>query len=234
MVALKKGALYSDAQLQLDINNILNNYNKSGYFEARITEIKKDFSFDSAGVDLYIKIDEGSQTLIGELIIDGNKIFSDRYIQNIIETKPGNVFDQSLLNSDMSDLLTLYETKGFPFASITVDDIEKYSQGNSNKLRIKIHIDENELVKINRIVIEGNTNTKDEVITREINLGKNKSITKENLLEIQNRLENLGYFETVDRPKYLNTKTKQYCSLKLKKEIQIPLTEFWAMFRQPK
>jgi len=216
MVALKQGAIYSDNQLQLDVNNLIRNYNLAGYFGIKITKINKEYNFDSTQVDLYINIEEGNQTLIGELIFEGNKLLNDIQVSDMFNTKPGEILDQGTLNSDISDLLNYYESKGFPFASISVENIEIYKSSGYPKLRIMVTINENEMVKINRIVTEGNTATNEDVITREINLGKNKSVTRENLIEIKNRLENLGYFESVESPKILKYKNETVLYIKVK------------------
>jgi len=216
MIATKPGALFSAVQLELDINNILNTYIKSGYFETKIISVKKEYSFDSTEIDINIQVDEGNLALIGEIIIEGNKLLTNKQINGLMSTKSGELFNQSELNDDISELLNLYEKKGYPFASVIVENIESYKSGNSEKLRIKIKINENEKIKITRIVIDGNTSTNEEVITREINLGSDKSISKENLLEIQNRLENLGYFETVEQPKILKYKNETILYVKVK------------------
>lgn len=216
MIILKSGAVYSDIQLQLDVNNILNTYKKAGYFESAITEIKKDYNFDSTLIDLNINISEGAQTTIGEIIIRGNRLVSLSTIRSIMRTKQGEVFDQAELNEDITDLLNLYESNGYTFASISVEDIESYKEKENSKLRIKLQFDENEQVRIDRIVIEGNTTTNEEVILREISTGSSGLITKENLVEIQNRLENLGYFEKVELPKILKYRKETVLFLKVK------------------
>jgi len=216
MIALKAGSVYSDIQLQLDINNILNTYKQAGFLESIISDVNKEYNFDSSLVDLSITINEGAQTTVGEIIIQGNKLLSLIQIRSIMKTKTGEVFDQAELNEDITELLNLYESKGYTFASITVEEIESYKVNNAGKLRIKLRIDENEQVKIDRIVIEGNTATNNDVILREISLGNNRLVSKENLLEIQNRLENLGYFESVEQPKILKYRKETVLFLKVK------------------
>lgn len=216
MVATKPGVQFSAVQFQLDINNILSNYIKTGYMDVKIISVSREYSFDSSKVDINIRLAEGIQILIGEIAIEGNKIIKSRNIRNMMVTKAGGVLDQNELNNDISELLTQYEKRGYPFASVVVENIESYKSGNLDKLKIKIKIDENEKVKISRILIEGNTETNEDVITREINLRKDKNITKENLIDIQNRLENLGYFENVEQPKILKYKKETVLFLKVK------------------
>src|SRR5260221_14691868 len=109
-------------------------------------------------------------------------------------TKTGKVFDARTFNQDIASILNLYEGKGYPFAVVTLIDITKYTDKDKPLLRLKIKIEESDKVKIDKIVIEGNTSTKENVITREIRLDKNNSITCDGLMDISRRLENLRYF----------------------------------------
>jgi outer membrane protein insertion porin family len=167
-------------------------------------------------VNLEVKIDEGKQILVGDIIFEGNKLFKTGYLKELISTKEGKVLNAQSLNSDITDILNLYEQRGYTFASINVDNIEEYNEGGADKIRVKIKIDENEKIRIDNIIIEGNTSTKDEVIIREISLDEGNSITKENLLGIKRRLENLGYFEKVEQPKILKYKNSTVLQIRVK------------------
>src|SRR5207253_3150828 len=131
-------------------------------------------------------------------------------------SKPGKVFDSGTLNQDIEQFLTFYENKGYTFASVNVRNIEVYNDNGKQKLRIIIRVDENEKIKIDKIVIEGNTSTNESVIQREFQLGKNNTITKDNIIDIQRRLENLGYFESVEQPKIYKYKTSTVLDIKVK------------------
>jgi outer membrane protein insertion porin family len=203
---LKPGSQYSNDQFELDMKNLILNYEQEGFLNCRIEKVEKEYNFDSSTITLHIKISEGSQTMIGEVSFEGNKIFKTAYLYKQIFTKPGSVLDSKTFNQDISQILSLYEAKGYPFVTITVKDIEAYSENNKEKLRIKIKIDENEKTRIDKIIIEGNTSTKENVITREVRLGKNNTVSRETLFDIKSRLENLRYFETVDVPKILKYK----------------------------
>lgn len=202
----KENSVYTQQQFELDMKNILTNYQNAGYINCSITGFSAVFNFDSSLVNLAININEGVLITVGEIILEGNKLFSSSYLKEILSTKEGDVLNTVSLNNDLTEILNLYEQKGYTFASINITGIEEYQPGNEKKLRIKIKIDENENIKIDNIIIEGNTSTNANVITREINLSSDNAVSKENLLEIKQRLENLGYFESVEQPKILKYK----------------------------
>jgi outer membrane protein insertion porin family len=212
----KENSVYSSQQFDLDLKNIITNYQNAGYINCSITGSSAVFNFDSSLVNLTVTINEGSLATVGEIIFEGNRLFSTSYLKEIIDTKQGDVLNTGSLNNDLTEILNLYEKKGYSFASINITGIEEYTSGSDTRLRIKIKIDENERVKIDNIIIEGNTSTNSNVITREIDLGSGNTISKENLLEIKQRLENLGYFESVEQPKILKYKNSTVLLIRVK------------------
>lgn len=215
-IASKPGAFFSPAQFELDQRYIIKVYQENGFTDCKITSSGYEYNFDSTGVTLGISVDEGERIFIGDIVIEGSRIFTTNFLKDNMDTKTGEVLNAVTLNKDMSDLLNLYENKGFTFASIEVAEISEYNDGSGKKLRIKIIINENEKIKIDNITVEGNTNTRKEVITREIILGEGNSVSRENLIEIRRRLENLGYFESVEQPKILKYKNSTVLLIKVK------------------
>lgn len=215
-IASKPGTIYSPQQFELDLRNIIKNYQDNGYTDCKINGTEAEYNFDSSSVTLNLKIDEGPQALIGEINVSGNRLFSAEQIKNNIDTKIGTVLNSISLNADMTELLNMYENKGYTFASVSVTDISQYETGGQQKLKVNIKIDENDRIKIDNIKVEGNTETKENVIVREISLGEDKSITKESLIEIRRRLENLGYFESVEQPKILKYKNSTVLLIRVK------------------
>ena len=202
-ITLKEGYIFSENQFELDLKNILTNYRSAGFLDCIITGTEKQYNFDSTSVDISITMDEGRQVLTGEIIITGNTLFSTKYIKDNMETREGEVLDEVKLDADLKEILNLYETKGYSFASVNINEISEYLENGDRKLKVTVAIEENERIKIDNIVIEGNTTTNDNVIKREIILGESSLVSRENLLEIRQRLENTGYFEKVEQPKIL-------------------------------
>lgn len=215
-IASKPGTIYSPQQFELDLRNIIKNYQDNGYTDCQINSTEAEYNFDSSSVTLNLKIDEGPQALIGEINVSGNRLFSAEQIKNSIDTKIGAVLNSFTLNADMTELLNMYENKGYTFASVSVTEITQYVTGGKQKLRVNIRIDENDRIKIDNITVEGNTQTNSNVIIREISLGEGNSISKENLIEIRRKLENLGYFESVEQPKILKYKNSTVLLIRVK------------------
>lgn len=216
MMFQKEGSLFSPEQLELDVRNIITNYQKEGFIECEIDKLVKYYNFDSSKIDLSISIKEGSKILIGEIIIEGNKIIPKSALQKLMDTEPGKVLKQETLNQDIVQILNYYEQMGYTFAAINVKDIIKYTDAGKEKLRVIISVQENEQVRIDNIIIEGNTSTNSNVILRELRIEKNSFITRDKISNIRRTLENLGYFETVEEPKIYKYKNSTVLVIKVK------------------
>ncbi len=212
----KPGSPFTKMQFELDLRNIIKIYQENGYLDCSISENPVMYNFDSTAVTLGAAITEGKRCVIGNIKIDGAKLFSEMQIKENIDTKTGSVLNSVTLNNDMTAILNLYEKKGYTFAQVHVSGIEQYTENGIPKVKVNIRIEENEKIKIDEIKIEGNTTTKDYVITREIPSGGNNSLSRENLLEIKRKLENLGYFESVELPKILKYRNLTVLLIKVK------------------
>jgi outer membrane protein insertion porin family len=216
MIVSKPGGEFINEQFELDIKNVITNYQNEGFLNCSVNKIERSFNFDSSSISITVDIDEGTQVLIGEIIFNGNKYFSEEFLKSNMYTKTGDPLDGVSLNRDMDEILTKYEEKGFTFAAVSVKEIAPYNDNGTQKLRIVITIDENEKIKIDDIAIEGNTTTKKNVIIREIRLSDENIVTRENILDIKRTLENTGYFESVEQPKIYKYKNSTLLLIKVK------------------
>lgn len=214
-IFLKPGSVFTPEQLNLDIKNIIDNYEREGYMDCKVNYVEKEYNFDSTSVNISINISEGKQIFIGDIIIEGNKIIPLSAMLELMYTKIGKVLNADILNQDINLILNKYEERGYTFASIVVKDISRYNDKGQEKMRIVINIAENEKINIDRVVIEGNTVTDEKVILRELRINKNTPITRENISEIKRRLENLGYFSKVEEPKIYKYKDQTVLLLKV-------------------
>jgi outer membrane protein insertion porin family len=193
-------------QFLLDLKSIKDKYKEAGYLFASVKKTDLIFASDSSIVDIRILLDEGKKVTIGRINISGNNAIKTPDIIKGFETKKGDVLSGGSLNGDIKDLLAKYENLGLPFVKIKVDEISVYDETTIPKLSISISIDEQERIQIDKIKIKGNEITNDKVILREIKLGKDKKITKENLDDIKARLEKLNIFEKVEDPRIYKVK----------------------------
>jgi outer membrane protein insertion porin family len=104
-------------------------------------------------------------------------------------------FDRLVLQKDISALTSYYNNYGYAYADVGVkldDDPE------TKIVNVVYNISKHQRVHIRRVLIEGNTVTRDNVILREMRLADGDQFSGEKLKRSSQRLTNLDFFEKVD------------------------------------
>jgi len=201
-----KDKVFSLKQLETDLYSIREKYRQSGFLFARITQTKLNYSADSSVVGIEIQLTEEQQVKTGKINISGNKILNLDKINKLITTTPGDIFDDNKLNNDIKEILNLYEKNGLPFTKVIVQSADIYYRNEIPYLELNLLITEGEKIKIEEIRISGNNITDKKIIEREINLGKDSTITVDRLEDTKTRLERLNIFDRVESPKVYTLK----------------------------
>lgn len=129
-------------------DSVIDMYRKAGYIEARILDTEEDILASDGVVDLYLELDEGPRW---ELLVNGNRRFTqDRIIAASGVLQAGFV-DRTELDAAEKRIEELYETRGYFFANVTV---EQRDVGDSRALSIVIN--EGNVAEIRRIQFVGN------------------------------------------------------------------------------
>lgn len=200
----KKNGLFNPEQYKTDLMTIRNKYKNEGYLHMKFERADLTFNEDSTLVEISIEIDEGDEVSVGEIRIDGNKEISKSQLLAAMNTRPGDVLNDKEFEADLGGLLKLYESKGLPFAKIKVGGVEIYRDAGREKLRVAINIEENSRIDIKEVRITGNETTNNDVILRELKIGKDGMVTSQSLAEMKERLERLNIFEYVGSPRIFN------------------------------
>jgi len=207
-MVIQKGKIFNDKQFELDLKNIRSKYKDFGFYNVRITNYQIIPNEDTSTVNLRIFLVEGVRSSLGKINLIGNKIIKTNEILNLMSTKIGDYLNDNVLSNDINAILEQYEKRNMPFTKIFVDDISLYEEEGIPKVSLTIKVQEDATIKIDKIRIKGNEVTNENVILRELKLGKNNQVSRESLEAWQRRLERLNIFESVEKPRiYLNKTT---------------------------
>ena len=178
-----------------DKKNIITEYNKLGYRDARI--VSDSFYIEKNLITLEINLEEGEKYKFGDISFVGNKIYSDKELNQVLNIKKYDIFNQSILDQKIFgsekgvDISSLYLDDGYLFFNAT--PIEKNVSNNIIDLEIRIY--EGEQARINRVSIKGNTKTNDHVIMREIRTKPGNLFKRSEIIRTQRELAQLQYFD---------------------------------------
>jgi outer membrane protein insertion porin family len=182
----KEDVLKNDAMLISDF------YLNHGYVNIKVGEPTIKLNETKTALEVTLGITEGDQYRIGDIGFKGELVDPAATLRKKLKSEPGEVFNRSILRTDIGALTDVYGDKGYAFATInplTRLDSEKKT------IDITFDVEKGELVTIERINIAGNPKTRDKVIRREVRVIENELYSSTGLKRTKQNLMNLGYFE---------------------------------------
>lgn len=186
-----RGVLDRDI-LTNDVAILSNHYFDHGYIDHKIDE--PVILRDRDGLEVVIRIDEGQQYRVGKVEIGGELIQDPQQMLKQIKLTTGQIFRGSRLRSDISSLTDLYSNKGFAFAQ--VEPVTKVNAPEKN-VDVALLITKGPPVYFNRVLIAGNTKTRDKVVRRELETTEQELYSGTKITQSRNALQRTGYFEDV-------------------------------------
>ncbi|MEF2229975.1 MAG: outer membrane protein assembly factor BamA [Pseudodesulfovibrio sp.] len=186
-----------EEMLERDAAAIQAFYNSKGFIDVKVGKPEVEIKDD--GIDVVYQVWEGDRYKMGETYFKGDLIESTDALKGITSVarlkEADDYFNRTLLKSDVEALTTYYNNYGYAYADVQVnlkDDPEK------KIVDVVYTISKHQRVHIRRVLIEGNTVTRDNVIMREMRLADGDMFSGSKLTRSQQRLNNLGFFEKVD------------------------------------
>lgn len=186
---------FSDDLLRQDVANLESIYRSNGYREVRIsTKVDDNYEGVQNHLAVFVNIDEGPQTLVGTLRIEGNeKIRTSDFPQ--LNTREGQPYSEQNLATDREEILNYYFNNGFPNANLEITTAPS-SQPNREDISFAIH--EGDRFTVNRVMIGGLDHTREYIVQREIQVHPEDPLSQQDLLNTQTKLYDLGIFSQVD------------------------------------
>ena len=186
---------YSKIELDASLANIKSLYINSGYIEFKVEKVDTKLSEDGKYIDIEVDIFEGEQYRISDIYFSGDTPFYESSeVKELLTFKIGDIFKQKDLVKSMQKIGKLYTKKGYAFIAIE----PKTNIDSENKtIIVDFPIILNQRVYVNRILIEGNFYTQDEVVRREIKQAESSLYSSKAIDESVSNLKRLGYFSAV-------------------------------------
>jgi outer membrane protein insertion porin family len=187
-----KTGTYSEPVFLRDLRLVEKKYTDDGYVQARVSE--PEVIANEKGLFLKVRIDEGSQFRVGDLVVEGDETIDLEALRKKIRLETGEVFSRSNLTSDVETLEGHYTDRGFFFANVS-----PITQTNPEELTVDVQfvVEKGPLYFVRNVDINGNTRTVDSVIRREVRLVEGQLYSARALQVSSLRIRRLGFFEDV-------------------------------------
>ena len=208
---------FSRRLLEADRGSMESLYKSNGFLDAKVEANILDNYLGKTG-DLFVRfaVDEGIQTRVASLKIEGNRAFTDEELQGVVGSLPGQPYSDATIGSDRANILALYFNEGYPEATLrpTVEEAETKKQeaateqastekNGKNKtpegkeVNVTYHIEEGPQTRVRRVLVSGFVHTRPGMIRRNIQVKPNAPLRQGEVVDTQRRLYNLGIFNRV-------------------------------------
>ncbi len=189
---LTKSGRFDSAQLDSDLDSILDYYRSKGYLRASSPGIRREPVGDGR-VDLVIQINEGDKYTVAGVGFGKMTVFTPEELYPSLTLNGNDAYSSKKMRADITTIRSFYGSRGYADALVTPD----IRDAGPNKVNITYRITEGKKFRVGRVNITGNTKTKDKVIRREIPLKPGDMFNSVELETTKARLQNLQYFSEV-------------------------------------
>ncbi|MFN3534262.1 MAG: outer membrane protein assembly factor BamA, partial [Desulfatiglandales bacterium] len=190
---LTDSGILDKKKLDYDVQKVAAFYHNHGYINARVGEPKVEYT--EKGIKITMEIFEGEKYTVRSVELKGDIVVDEALLRKRLQMKKGDVFNREKLRSDVMTLMEVTVDEGYANAEV-VPDISQ--DDRTHEVEISYRINKGEKVRIHRIEVSGNTNTRDKVIRREMQIQEGEFYSGSRLKESIERLNRLGFFEEVE------------------------------------
>ncbi|MFH1219501.1 MAG: BamA/TamA family outer membrane protein [Candidatus Eisenbacteria bacterium] len=182
-----------ESTLESDLVSVVALYKRNGFIKAEATVQELRYDEERTRAWVTIKVVEGPQTIVKDVVVEGNNRVAGDALRRILTVKAGEPLDEKAIGEDKYNIYAYYADKGFVFASIA-----HKLEGPDGEATITYTINEGEPAGIARIDVRGNANIKPRLVRREVLLKPGDIFSRQKVLDSQQRLYDTGYFKDVE------------------------------------
>jgi len=187
-----RSGTFKKQQFEDDRERIVTHYRNHGFLDAAITEVDTMFSEDRERLDIVIHVSEGEQYHLGDVHWQGNTVFDDLAIADLIWLEKGKVFKEDEYLETLQNLQQVYADRGYIY--ITVEPQRDIVDQTVN---VDFTFIEGQPASINDIQISGNDKTFDKVILRELRTFPGDTFSNTRIQASIRDIFQTGFFEDI-------------------------------------
>jgi outer membrane protein insertion porin family len=179
--------------LKEDIQAIQAFYLKNGYMDTQVKE-NLQWNQDKTKVDVALEIEEGRETRVGSIKIEGLTTISKTEAYDVLVLKEGKPFQEFLIQNDENALAALISERGYPHVTVTstvsISLDQKYAD-------ILYTVKEGSFAEMGDIYYTGNFRTKEQIIQNEVQVKPGDPFSLKKMLETQKNIRDIDTFNSV-------------------------------------
>ncbi|MEM6903051.1 MAG: outer membrane protein assembly factor BamA, partial [Pseudomonadota bacterium] len=193
---LTSGDQYDPDRVEFDKELLRRFYLRNGYVDFAVISAVAELSPNREEFFITFTVEEGERYRVGEITINsGVEELDVDTLRSKLTFETGDWYNSQEVDNSIDLMLAELRDQQFAFA-----DIEPRTQRNAEETVVDLifTVNEGQRVFVERIDINGNIRTLDEVIRREIDLAEQDPFNQTLLQRSERAINNLNYFETVE------------------------------------
>src|SRR5436853_434839 len=185
---------YSREKLSADLENLRSFYQNRGYLDFSIESTQVSISPDRRDIYITVNFTEGEKYTVSKVDLSGNLIAPQPELERLVQLKTGDVFSREKLAASTKAISERLGNEGYAFANANaIPEIDK----EKRSVAFTIVIDPGRRVYVRRILVAGNTKTRDEVVRREMRQLEGAYYDASRIQLSKRRIDRTQYFTDV-------------------------------------
>lgn len=186
---------YTREKLSGDLEALRSFYLDRGFVDFAIESTQVSISPDKQNIFITANIREGEVFTVNDVVITGDLILPESTLRQLIMVETGSPFSRRDIEQSVDNISAILANIGYAFANVNpIPRIDRATQ----EVEINFFIDPGKRVYVRRIEFQGNTQTKDEVLRREMRQFEGGWFSQAALDRSRMRIQRLGFFDNVN------------------------------------
>ncbi|MBW3694358.1 outer membrane protein assembly factor BamA [Vibrio sp. T187] len=186
---------YQKQVLAGDIEGLKSYYLDRGYLKFKVDSTQVAISPDKKGVYITLGLDEGEAYTVKDVNFRGELIGKKEQFESMVPFEEGDTYNGSQVTSLEENVKRVLGESGYAYPQVrTIPEFDD----ETKEVSLVINVEAGSRIYVRDIRFTGNNSTKDEVLRRDMLQMEGSWLNSKSIELSKNRLNRLGFFETVD------------------------------------